>query len=301
MKSINQIKMICLLGACLLITTRLKAQLTPLSGIYFQNQYLGNPAMAGIENGLSLNCGFRQLWSVIPGSPKTQSFTAEYKTGKKVGLGLNINNDEAGLIKRSRVMGTYSYHQSLNKETRKLRLGLSFGFMDERIMSEQIDGDQNDLSVSRFNQRETYLDADFGVAYTSERLTIQGAVPNLKNFLRKDAAGAADQAVFYSAISYKLNYPGFLDGFEFEPKIALRGVKGFDNILDLGANFSVANRAANVMVIYHSTESATIGLGAVIKSLGYINANYTTSTGGLKEYTNGNFELSLRLNFFTGK
>ena len=293
---INRAGRILLLIIC--CGTIAKAQLNPLSGIYFQNQYLSNPAMAGIEKGLNLNMGYRQQWSTIPGAPKTQSFTADYGTGKKVGIGFNVHNDEAGLIKRTRVMGTYSYHLPLINEFQKLRFGISLGFMDERIMNENLNGEQNDMSVSKFNQRETYIDGDFGAAYTSKRLTIQAAIPNLKGFLQKeDINAAADRSSFFSAVSYKFFFPNALDGFGAEPLLALRGIDGFKNIIDAGANFTVANGAASVMSVYHSSQSATIGIGATIKSLGSINANYTTSTSALKGYSSGNFELGFKLTF----
>lgn len=281
----------------LLFHSSATAQLNPLSGIYYQNQYLGNPAMAGLKEGLDLNLGFRRQWSEIPGAPETQSLTAEYGTGKKVGLGLCINNDEAGLIKRSRIMGTYSYHLPLNQESQRLHFGLSLGFMNERVMSERIDGDQNDVSIERFNDRDTYIDGDFGAAYTDNRLTIQAALPNMKELLQKDGPnGVADQSVFFSALSYKFYFPKALDGFGIEPRVGFRGVKGFKNILDIGSNFTVADGAANVMAVYHSTQSVTFGMGVLIKSLGSVNAYYTTSTAALKNYTDGNFELSLLLN-----
>ena len=284
------------------LSTEVKAQLNPLAGLYFQNQYMGNPAMAGVEQGLNLNLGYRQQWSSVPGAPVTQSITADYGTGKKVGLGLNIHNDEAGLIKRTRVMGTYSYHLPLNDENQKLRFGVSLGFMDDRVMNENINGDMNDVSVGKFNQRETYIDGDFGAAYTSNKLTIQAAIPNLKGFLQKEELNTvADRSSFFSAVSYKFYFPKALDGFGIEPKLALRGVQGFDNIFDAGANFTVANRAASVMAVYHSSESATIGIGANIKSLGAINANYTTATSALSGYTNGEFQIGLKMNFFKSK
>lgn len=281
----------------LLAGAEVRAQLNPLAGIYFQNEYLGNPAMAGTEQGLNLNMGYRRQWSAMPGAPKTQSITADFGTGKKVGLGLNFHNDEAGLIKQTRVMGTYSYHLPLNDESRKLRFGISLGFMDERVMNEQINGDQNDISVNKFNTRETYIDGDFGVAYTSSRLTVQAAIPNLKGFFQMDdvnGSGYADRSTFFSAASYKFYFPAALDGFGVEPKIAFRGVQGFDNILDVGANFTVANRAASVMTVYHSSQSATIGMGAVINNFGAITANYTTATSALSQYTSGNFQIGVK-------
>lgn len=279
-----------------------RAQLNPLAGIYFSNEYLGNPAMAGIGKGLTLNMGYRKQWSTIPGAPKTQSLTADYGTGKKVGLGLNIYTDEAGLIKRTRVMGTYSYHLPLRNENQKLRFGISFGFTDERVLNENINGDQNDGSIGKFNEIETYMDGDIGVAYTTSKLTIQAAIPNMKIFLQKDDVnGVADRSSFFSTLSYKFFFSKTLDGFGVEPKLAYRGVTGFDNIIDIGANFTVANGKASVMSVYHSSQSATFGMGAIIKNVGSLNANYTTPSLALSEYSSGNFQIGIKLNVLKKK
>jgi hypothetical protein len=40
--------------------------------LYFQNQILGNPEMAG-KGGLNLNMGIRKQWNTIPGSPSAQT------------------------------------------------------------------------------------------------------------------------------------------------------------------------------------------------------------------------------------
>jgi type IX secretion system PorP/SprF family membrane protein len=300
--NIRFLKIGAVLTALLFTATTLKAQLDPLAGLYFQNQYLGNPAMAGVNKGLDLNMSYRKQWTSMPGAPETQALTGDFGTGKKVGLGFNIHNDEAGLIKRTRVLGTYAYHLPLNKEGQRLSMGLSLGFMNERVMDESISGNPNDLSVRRFNQRVLYVDGDFGVAYTNSKLTVQAALPNMKSFFQKDDAnGAANLAVFFSAISYEFSFPNALNGLAVEPKVAWRGINGFDDILDVGANVSVANKAFNVMGVYHSTESLTLGLGAVVKSFGGIYANYTTATSALAGYSDGNFELGMRLNLFQAK
>lgn len=283
-------------------TQQSRAQLNPLAGIYFSNEYLGNPAMAGIEKGLTLNMGYRKQWSTIPGAPKTQSLTADYGTGKKVGLGLNIYTDEAGLIKRTRVMGTYSYHLPLRNENQKLRFGISFGFADERVLNENINGDQNDGSIGKFNEIETYMDGDIGLAYTTSKLTMQAAIPNMKVFLKKDGInGVADRSSFLSTVSYKFFFSDAFDGFGVEPKLAYRGVTGFSDIIDIGANFTVANGKASVMSVYHSSQSATLGMGAIIKNIGLLSANYTTSSRALSEYSSGNFQIALKLNLWKKK
>lgn len=284
-------------GISLFCATDANAQLNPLAGIYFDNEYLANPAMAGVVKGINVNMGYRLPWSTIPGAPKTQALTAEYGTSKKVGLGLAIYNDEAGLIKRTRVMSTYSYQLPLNDSTKKLCFGLSLGFMNDRISNEDINGDQDDANVNNFNQRETYIDGDFGIAYISDKLSLQLAIPNTKSFFKKEKEfDTSDYSTFYSAVSYRFYFPTTLNGFEVEPKIALRGIHGFNNLIDVGAKCTIGNNAASAMAIYHSSQSITFGVGTSVKSFGSINANYTTPSVALSQYSNGNFQIGVKLN-----
>lgn len=91
------------------------------------------------------------------------------------------------------------------------------------------------MAISKFNQRETYIVGDYRAAYTTGELNVQVAIPNIKNVLQKDELNStSDFASFYSAASYKFYFPAALDGLGVEPKVALRGVDVFKNILNLG-------------------------------------------------------------------
>lgn len=274
------------------------AQLTPMSAIYFQNQYLGNPALAGTESGMDVSLGIREQWTNLPGSPATQAFTASYGLNDKVGLGLNVSNDQSGLFKRTRTVASYAYHLPLSGEEQRLSFGLSLGFMNERIAMEDIRGNSADANVGAYNQRETYIDGDFGFAYTSNAFNIQAALPNMKSYFKKDNinADAVDRATFFSAISYKFQLEG-QGGFGLEPKVAYRGIKGMDNIIDAGANLSYANNRINLFGMYHSSNSSTFGLGLNYQNIGF-SGMYSTATSALSSYANGNFEMSMKIKLF---
>ncbi|MNK07498.1 hypothetical protein D3C87_254130 [compost metagenome] len=272
-----------------------KAQLNPLSAQYFTNQYLINPAFAGAGQGLKINGAYRKLWSNVPGSPLTQNLTADYGFNK-VGLGLTVNNESAGLQRQTRVVGSYAYHLPLNSEGQQLHFGVSLGFMSQRLENADIYGNPADPSVGQYNDRKTYLDGDFGVAYTSGKLNLQAATPNLKSVFKKDDNNVADVATFYSAASYQINLSEGAEGVDLEPKVAYRGVKGFDNIFDAGAQLSIANKQVMLLGMYHSTKNATFGLGMDYKKRYLVSGTYTTQTSALSSYTNGSFELNLRVN-----
>ncbi|WP_316817173.1 PorP/SprF family type IX secretion system membrane protein [Pedobacter nyackensis] len=288
-------KKLVLIAAIAISTTTIKAQLNPLSSQYYTNQYLINPAFAGADAGLKLNGAYRKLWSNVEGSPLTQTLTADYGFNK-VGIGLSVYNESAGLQRQTRVVSSYAYHLKLSENNQRLRFGVSLGFMSQRLENSDIYGDPNDPMVGQYNNRKTYLDGDFGVAYTSDKLNIQASVPNLKSVLKKDVIKLADVATFYTAVSYKIQISEGTEGIDMEPKVAYRGVKGFDNIWDAGSQFGIANKQVILLAMYHSTENATFGLGMDFRKKYLISGTYTTQTSALSNYTNGSFELNLRLN-----
>ena len=282
------------------ICTSVNAQLNPLASQYFQNQYLFNPAMAGINPGLNINASIRKQWSSIPGSPFTQAVSADYLLNRAA-FGVNVYNDQSGLIRSTRAVATYAYHIPLGANNQKLSFGLSAGVLNQRVPLDLVVGDENDLSVARYNDRKSYLDGDFGASYTSNNLTIQGALPNLRTVFNKDNSNyAVDRSLFFSAVSYRFNLGETINDVAIEPKVCFRGVKGFDNILDAGANLMLADNQLSLQGMYHTSKNVTLGFG--LNKPGYaILAFYTTETSAISNYTNGDFELSLVLKLFNKK
>ncbi|RYZ95944.1 MAG: type IX secretion system membrane protein PorP/SprF [Sphingobacteriaceae bacterium] len=271
------------------------AQLNPLGATFYQNQYLANPAMAGLTPGIHLNAGMNKQWSAVPGSPSTQFITLD-RGSDRVGLGVNMYADKAGLLKRTRITATYAYHLPLNVAGDKLRFGLSLGALSERLAIEDIDGTISDIAAQRFNERAPVMDGDFGMAYTSGKLSLQGALPNLKNFLKKERYNTANWNTFYTAVSYKFMTDSSSKAFIIEPKVAYRGVRGYDDVIDGGVNFSIPSNKLSGTILYHSTNSISFGMGLNYNSFSILGM-YTSGTSALKGYSSGNFEIGLGYNF----
>lgn len=278
-------------------TSSTPALLEPSATQYFQNQYLANPAMAGADTGMHINAAYRHQWSDIPGSPTTKFLTADMLVGDRVGLGLNIFNDQAGLLQRTRVGVTYAYHLPLNDPSKQLHFGLSLAFNTAYIDRKNVNGDASDPSIAKYNQRDNYFEGEYGMAYTDGHLNVQAALPNVFGLFKKDPNSSVDGgSVFYTAIGYKFNTNAGVSSVE--PKIAFRGVKGYDNIVDLGANVGFLQDVLNVTALYHSTKSVTGGIGVKIKSIAWLHLFYTSQTGGIKTYVDGTFEVAARINLF---
>lgn len=274
------------------------SQLNPMGSIYYQNQFLANPALAGIDSVVNLNAAFKTQWISINGAPKIQYFTADFALkNKKVGLGLLFYNENAGVLNRTRATVSYAYHLKLNKDSSFVDFGLSAGLMNEWIDLGKAVGDLSDDVVGSFNDRKLYLDGDFGMAYRNEKLTVQASLPNLKRFLKRDEVrNVVDRSIYFVAAAYKIKTKkGALNSIE--PKAVFRGVQNYKGILDAGANFMFAQDKFMLSGIYHSTNSVTFGAGANYKRKLSVLLQYTTNTSSMQSYSNGEFEMGLRYSF----
>lgn len=273
-----------------------QALLEPSGTQYFQNQYLSNPAMAGFEQGVHINAAYRRQWTGIDGAPTTKFFSADAAMGSRVGGGVHIFNDVAGLINRTRVAMTYAYHLPLTNPDQQLHFGLSLAWNVQRLDTKAVNGDPNDPSIGGFNRRDNYFEAEYGMAYTDTKLTLQAAVPNVRSLFTGDNKAVDGGGIFFTSASYRFAVNESITSIE--PKLCYRGVRGYDNILDAGVNVSFLNDVANVMAMYHTSKSLTAGIGVnILKTVG-IQAMYTTQTGGIKTYVDGTYEIGATVNLF---
>ncbi|MCZ4243525.1 PorP/SprF family type IX secretion system membrane protein [Pedobacter punctiformis] len=282
----------------ILLMSKTYGQLNPMGSMYYQNQYLANPAMAGVEQGWELNGSYKAQWTAINGAPSMQAVTAAYGApNKNVGIGINFYNESAGVIRRTSIKGTYAYHIALNNKTSFIDFGLSAGVMDEWVDFNRVVGDLGDQSLYNFNQRKLYFDGDFGVAFRTQQLTVQGSLPNLKRLFDRDLQrNVADRFLYLGAVSYKIyNESGAVS--VIEPKFMYRGVENYKDIIDLGAQVQFWGDKLIMNGMYHSTNSVTIGAGTVYKNQLSILCQYTTNTSDLQTYSNGEFEIGLKYNF----
>ena len=274
-------------------TNSANAQLTEYESMYFQNQYINNPAMAGLEEGMKLNIGYQRQWDEVPGNPILMNATFEYNGGNRTGLGLNVTSDRAGLINRTRIMGTYAYHLPIGAEE-KLNFGLSAGAKFASIDYNKMIGDKDDVVLQNFN-KGAEVDGDLGIAYTSRLLTIQASLPKLHNLFYENDNGIqnyADRSTFYSAVSYKILLSNYDEDLNIEPLVAYRGIKGHKDILDMGARFNFPDYKMNISAFYHTNKTVSTAFGISLDNLGVFLA-YSKYFGSLGAYANNTFEVGL--------
>lgn len=279
----------------------LYAQLNPFASSYYQNRYVNNPAYAGLNETLDISGAYKQQFSSIPGAPQMQNVTIENGFDNKNGVGLKFYNDKAGVLRHTTFSLTYAFHLNLDNTEKRLSFGLSGGISDYNLDFNRVKGDDGDVDLLSVNQRKTYFDGDFGIAYTSNTLNIEAAVPNMKQVFKKDIIDNADFSLFFSAISYRLttNFGSV------EPRVVYRNVRNYGDIADFGVNVEflpyAGKQPLNLFGVYRTTNSFTAGAGVKITPNFGVNVMYTTSTSDLQGYNNGDFEIGIRVSPFAGR
>ena len=268
------------------------AQQNPFVASFFQNQYLANPAMVGGDDKIKAGVGYRRQWAGITNSPYSLYATGEYSSGNKMNLGINVYNDNAGMINTSMAMATYAYYLPVTNDGGRVHLGVSAGAVNRRIDPKNFNGDPGDMLLTQGN--DISFDGGVGLAYTDKRITVQAAFPNMVTYFKKDNEDIVNRPTFFAAASYKFIVN---DGnITIEPRAGFRGMQGFDNIIDAGANFTL--RQLNVFGVYHTSKNITAGAGLKIADKIIVSAMFTSAGNGLKEHVDGSFELGL--NFALG-
>lgn len=275
------------------------AQLTPFQSMYYRDRYLLNPAMAGMDKGLDLSLNYRRQWSSFPGTPTVGSLTADFAPTDKTGLGLNINDDQSGLIRSTRVLGSYAYHLPIGDQDEHLNFGLSFGFDNSRVDYNKVSGDMSDNEIIAYNQLKPYIDGAIGVSYTSNNLLISAALPSLESTLFKasDSRFDADMMMFVGVVAYKFPLANTDPDLTLEPLAGYRMVKGYKNIGDAGLDIALNRYGLDLQYIYHTNQTMAAGFGLDLKSV-LFTFDYNFETGPLANYTNGAFEFGMKLRLF---
>jgi type IX secretion system PorP/SprF family membrane protein len=286
---------ILLLVLCAIVAKKGQGQLHTFEAGYFQNQYLLNPAMSGLENGKArISIGYSRQGNVSD-APVSMYGAADYGFAGNMGAGVNVFSDRAGLLTATKVMATYSYHIRLGAEDQRLHLGISAGGQQYRLNFQDVIGDLNDPTLYNYNTVNSMkFEMDAGLAYTDGKLNLQAAFPNLASYARKANGTVANRPTFFLAGSYKWKVGDDEEGVSVEPKAAFRGVTGNDNIFDAGVNVAFLKELFNVFGLYHTTKNVTAGVGVRILDFAQASVMYTTQSAAFSAYTRGDLEFGLQ-------
>jgi type IX secretion system PorP/SprF family membrane protein len=148
---------------------------------YMYNTLSVNPAYAGSRDVLSFIGLYRTQWVGLDGAPDTFTASLHSPVGEKVGLGLNITQDEIFITSETYIDLSFSYTLNLGDDS-KLALGVKGGGHFLNI-------DTNKLNTGAFNpgdsESEINIDNKFspqfglGVYYYTDKFYLGLSAPNI--------------------------------------------------------------------------------------------------------------------------
>ncbi|MFD2245471.1 type IX secretion system membrane protein PorP/SprF [Pontibacter ruber] len=185
----------------LLLAGQALAQQKPQYSQYTLNNYLLNPAIAGIEDYGDLKLGTRHQWSGLEGAPQSYYLTfhmpvmkdvtpvrygyagkpaKETPTKKNVhrrvrphhGIGASAMTTRTGPLKRSSVSFNYAYHQPLSR-TLRLSAGVAPGLIQYSLDPTSIRViDKNDPALMDGRVNELKFDLNMGLWLYSQQFYV---------------------------------------------------------------------------------------------------------------------------------
>ena len=267
---------------------------------YMYNTMTINPAYAGTRDVLSANLLYRSQWIGIEGAPQTQSLTVHSPISDgRMGLGLNVINDQVGPVSETMFSGTYSYILPINRYT-SISFGLNAGaelfnidFTELNIFDEQDTSFQNNVNNKISPQ------VGVGAMIYNDLFYVSLSVPKLLRTEYYDAENssntvATSRAHYYLTSGYVFDVN---DNIRFKPSILSRYVSGSPLRVDVSANFLI-NDAFSVGASYRLSSSYGIMTTYQISDAILAGVSYDRDSSELRNFNDGTFEIFLRFELF---
>jgi len=161
------------------LTNKLSAQQLGLQTLYNQNNYMINPAAAGIDDCITANLNHRSQWVGVSNNPKVNMLLLDNQLLKVHGFGIDVRNLSSGLLNSFNGKVSYAYHLQL-KENHWLSAGLSVGIIQQRFKTtDAIVSDPTDNLLTQESQSDMGFSSDVGLIYRWDKLRIGLAVPQI--------------------------------------------------------------------------------------------------------------------------
>ena len=127
-----------------------------------------NPAITGVEEGVSSAMVYRNQWDKVAGAPNTAIFNCEMNLSKYAvgGAGLSFYHDAIGPIRQNRLLLNYAYPIQIG-ETGVLNIGLGLGLLNFGLEPNWIPPTSAvDASLPTASSGNS-IDGNFGLYYKS--------------------------------------------------------------------------------------------------------------------------------------
>jgi type IX secretion system PorP/SprF family membrane protein len=222
------------------------------------------------------------------------------------GFGMILNHNSIGLIDQVSANLTYSYHLKIN-EDHDLRLGVSGGYLDNRINTSAIDVSQlDDPFLVGLRPNVGSYDFNFGASYSFKNntrigLSVPQLIGNKVKYSKEDSRGYYALARHFM-LSAEHDFRFFADdNIVIKPQVLTRYIPGAPIQYDVTAHLGYKN-IGWFSATYKSDYAVQFNLGFHIKEDFHVGYSYEYIVGSFRNYYTGfNHEFLLGYTFKSGK
>jgi len=306
---------------------KVKAQQRPYYTQYILNNFLVNPAVAGIENYTDIKLSHRMQWVGLQDAPVTTYFTIHTPLSKRLydvernnpttfkprgrnvmlesyepadphhGLGFTVINDRTGPLNRFAAYGSYAYHLNLSNTT-NLSFGISAGFSQMSLNTDKLSFDNPiDPAVGNsqiLNRIKPDISAGLWL-YSRDYfvgIAAQQIIPQQLSF-SENGGVQLQSGKLIPHIFAQAGYRFYLnDDLTLLPSVMLRSVSP----LPLGVDVNVKMQYLDVMWVgasFRKSDGFAGMLGVNLNHSINIGYSYDITTSKLNTFTKGTHEILL--------
>ncbi|SMO74256.1 PorP/SprF family type IX secretion system membrane protein [Solitalea koreensis] len=274
------------------------AQQRPQYTLYMQNNFILNPAIAGIENFSDVKLSYRNQWVGLDAAPKTGYLSFHTPIGdvdeRHHGVGAQVVSDKTGPTSRLSVNADYAYHLPISGNM-KISFGVAGGFTQYNIDGSQlIVVNPNDPAIASATQFLPDLTA--GVWLYSDKFYVGGSalqlIPASLDFGNGNPSGLNKFRTHYFLTGgYR-----FPIGYDFvaTPSVMVKHISPAPVSMDF--NFKMMfKETVWAGISYRKADSFSALVGVNISSLINVAYAYDYAVNELTNYTSGSHEVILGL------
>lgn len=175
-----KLRLITLFSLLTMVGGKIYAQQDPLYNLYSFNQFMINPAYAGVYNNFNANIISRKQWAGIEGAPLTNMLSLHSSVSDDFGTGLLVVNDQLGVNSNTEAQLAFSY--KLFSGSKTLAFGVQGGMINynydySKLNLEYLD----DTGLDMNNERFTKANFGGGVFYMTDYFFVGLSVPRILN------------------------------------------------------------------------------------------------------------------------
>ena len=287
---------------CLIVLSigiaRVQGQQLPQYTQYMFNEFVINPAIAGVYNHYQIRTNHRFQWVGLADPPLTNSISFFGPHAKMdMGYGGYIYNDVTGPTSRTGFTGAYAYNIAI-EGTMRLSMGISVSLMQYRIDGTQLDPkDVSDPSLLNMVSTSYMPDAGLGAYLYAEDFYVGLSMAQLLNnkikiFENKDGLNRLKTHInLVGGYHYPIN-----DDWMLEPSLMIRGTAPKELSFDLTARVEWQKTIWGALAYrYHDAVSVLIGYS--YEDMLIFGYSYDIGLSSIRKYNTGTHEIMIGYRF----